>query len=39
MGFFGRPADFAELRFSIDEALSVIRVPQSEEVTFCPVEP
>ena len=32
--FSGRPADFAEWRFSMDEALAVARVPPSEEVSY-----
>ena len=32
--FSGRPADFAELRFSMDEALAVARVPPTEEVSY-----
>ena len=32
--FSGRPADFAEWRFSMDEALAVARVPPTEEVSY-----
>ena len=32
--FSGRPADFAEWRFSKDEALAVARVPPTEEVSY-----
>ena len=32
--FSGRPADFAQWRFSMDEALAAARVPPTEEVSY-----